>query len=25
MSGRMRVSPLHVDVTLGPSIVKSEN
>ena len=24
-SGRMRVSPLYVDVILGPSIVKSEN
>ena len=24
VSGRMRVSPLYVDVILGPSIVKSE-
>ena len=24
-SGRMRVSPLHVDVILGPSIVKNES
>ena len=24
-SGRMRVSPLHVDIKLGPSIVKNEN